>query len=159
MYLGQIKVVDLRHSTIDKEKSNPAIGEYVFEDKQYIDYTTKARRPDWFFCWVRYNPQDGLRAVRDYETSWGFSYVTQDDPFWPEGVKLREGKYLFGDVVLMKCKLLTELKRREEARVHSERQSMSSMKKFQAEAKEYGVELSGADEEYINKLSEQMLGG
>lgn len=157
MYLGQIKIVDLRHSTIDSKKSKPAEGKYEFLDKQYIDYQVRGRRPPHYFLWVRYNPADGLRTVREYETSWGFTYVTADDPFWPEGLPLREGKYIFGDVVLMKCPLIIELKRREEARLQSEGQSMSSMKRFQQQAKESGVELSGADEDYIDKLANTML--
>jgi hypothetical protein len=157
MYLGQIKIVDLRHSTWDKEQSKPAEGQYALTDKQYVDYGTKARRPPFYFLWVRYNPADGLRTVRDYKTQWGFSYVTVDDPFWPEGVPLTEGKYLFGDVVLMKCSLITELRRREEAKAMSDAMSMNAYRRFKDQAKAGGVSLREGDEEEIDRLATGMM--
>lgn len=159
MYLGQIKIVDLRHSTWDREKSNPEEGQYDITDKQYVDYDTKARRPQYYFLWVRYNPADGLRTVRDYKIQWGFNYVTIDDPFWPEGVPLTEGKYLFGDVVLMKCQLITELRRREVAKQMSEAQSMTAFRGFKSNAAAAGVNLKEGDEEAIDKLAKGMLEG
>ncbi len=157
MFLGEIKIVDLRHSTIDHDKSNVAEGVFEFTDKQYVEYHVKIRRPEWYFRWVRYNPTDGLKDVRNHRVKWGFSYVTQDDPFWPEGIPLTEGKYIFGDAVLMKCKLLAELKRREEAKKFSDAMSMSAYRKFQSEAGAAGIALSHADEDYLDKLTQEFM--
>ena len=58
MYLQEIKIVDLRTSKWDKEKSDPAKGEYYFTDKRYINYRgDRAAIPPFKFEWNRYNPR------------------------------------------------------------------------------------------------------
>lgn len=158
MYLSEIKIVDLKHSVVDKENSDPKKGIYAFKRKEYIDYKTKARRPIWFFKWVRYNPNDGLKDVRDYQIKWKYSYVTPDDPFWPEGLSPDvEGHYRYGDVVLMKCPLIEHLRKRELEVDRSKAASMSMRKGFEAQMSAAGAGLHAIDEADIDKMAEQFM--
>jgi len=157
MYLSEIKIVDLEHSDWDKEKSNREKGEYVFRQKEYIDYSTRTRRPPWFFTWVLNTPHDNYKDVRDHKIKWGFTYVTTDDPYWPEGLEPVNGHYEYGDVVLMKCPLINELRRREVARKMSDAQAMSTIRAYNERSREYGVALSSRDEEMIENLVESYL--
>lgn len=165
MYLGEIKIVDLTRTPWDREKSDPSRGEYVFltDEKAYVDgaaYHTKATRPPWFFRWIRYEPRDNYKDVRDYQVKWQYSYVTPDDPYWPEGLSPdSQGHYVYGDVVLMKCPLVVELRRRELARQMSDSLSMSAYSKFEKETEQAGADLSVADESYIDQLTKEYLGG
>jgi len=163
VYLSEIKVIDLTHSEWDREKSDPSRGEYIFTgEKAYIDssaYRTAARRPAWYFCWIRNDPRDGYKDVRDHQIKWGYSHVTLDDPYWPEGLPPTNGHYVYGDVVLMKCPLIRELKKREEAKQMSDAQAMSTFSKFEKTIDEAGAGLTTADEQYIDQLSKELLGG
>jgi hypothetical protein len=159
VYLQEIQVVDLNNSSWDKEKSDPSKGEYEFTKKEYIDYNTKSRRPAWFFTWVRNNPSDGFKDIRDYQVKWKFSYVTPDDPYWPEGMSPDvQGHYTYGDVVLMKCPLVEELLRRKLAKDMSDGQAMSGVKGFQAKAENAGAGLSSKDQDYIDNMAGELLG-
>jgi len=164
VYLGEIKIVDLTNSDWDREKSDPGRGEYAFTGKKvYVDgeaYRTTARRPAWFFCWIRYDSRDGFKDVRDHQIKWKYSYVTPDDPYWPEGLPPDvNGRYVYGDVVLMKCPLIEELRKRELARQMSEGMAMSSYQKFENTVDEAGAGLSPGDEHYIDQLSKELLSG
>jgi hypothetical protein len=164
MYLGEIRIVDLTRTPWDREKSDPEKGEYVFTgDKVYVDgaaYRTKANRPAWYFCWIRYDPRDGLKDVRDHQIKWKYSYVTKDDSYWPEGLPLDvNGHYAYGDVVLMKCPLIEELRKRELARQMSDGQAMSTFSKFEKLTEGTGSVLTAADEGYIDQLTKEYLGG
>ena len=159
MYLQEIQVVDLNNSIWDKKKSDPSKGEYEFTQKEYVDYLTKGRRPAWYFCWVRNNPMDGYKDVRDYQVKWKFSYVTVDDPYWPEGLAPHNGHYEYGDVVLMKCPLVEELKRRKLAKDMSDAQAMSGFRAFDEFTKQAGAGLTIKDQDYIDTLTKEFLGG
>jgi hypothetical protein len=113
MNLSDIRIVDLTSSVWDEKLSNPEKGEYEFSAKKYINYRGDGPRPDWFFTWERYTPTNGYQEVHKAKAS-GFSYVMPKvDPYWPEGIAPNaEGVYQFGDVVLMKCRLVDELERR-----------------------------------------------
>jgi hypothetical protein len=160
VYLNEIQIVDLNNSLWDKEKSDPSKGEYEFTKKVYIDYQTKVQRPNWYFTWVRNNPRDGYKDVRDYQVKWKFTYVTKDDPYWPEGLSPDvNGQYTYGDVVLMKCPLIEELKRRKLSKDMSDGQAMSGIKAFDKAADEAGAGLTSKDQDYIDKLTGELLGG
>jgi hypothetical protein len=113
MNLMDIRIVDLDNSVYDKETSNPKKGEYVFSSKRYVTYKGDGPRPNWFFTWERYEPTNGYREVSAAKAN-RFTFVNVDaDKYWPEGVAPdAEGKYVFGDAVLMKCPLVDELERR-----------------------------------------------
>jgi len=155
MYLSEIKLVDMRHSVIDKDKSTPEKGLYAFKKKVYVDYKTKAQRPPYFFTWVRYNPRDDFKDVRDYQVKWGYEYVTKDDPYWPEGLGPdAEGHYRYGDVVLMRCPLINELRKREQEIAISQRASVSKQKGFEAQMGAEGGGLHAVDKDDIEKMME-----
>jgi len=113
MNLMDIRIVDLGNSAYDEEASRPKQGEYVFKSKRYVTYKGDGPRPNWFFTWERYEPTNGYREVSAAKAG-GFSFVNVDtDKYWPEGMAPdAEGKYVFGDAVLMKCPLVDELQRR-----------------------------------------------
>lgn len=153
MYLHEIKIVDLTHSKWDKEKSDPKTGTYDWTDKVYINYKDKTVRPDHSFMWVLFDQRDGLKDVRDHQIKWGYSYVTPDDPYYPEGLAPdAEGRYRYGDVVLMKCKLLNYLLKRQAEKKMSRDASMSRFQSFKDSSKELGIALNPEDEEALQNL-------
>lgn len=112
MNLSDIRFVDLTASVWDKEASNQKEGSYVFTSKRYVARDPSRiggdTLPDWFLTWERNTPSEISRSRAN-----GYSLVTINDPFWPEGLALdSEGKYTFGDVVFVKCRLVDELERR-----------------------------------------------
>jgi len=145
MYLQDIKLVDLKASKWDKAKSEPKKGTYVFSDKKYVDskHPDASMRPQWKFLWNRYSPVDNYRDVRDWEIKWGFSFLTTDDPYWPEGVPPdAEGKYVFGDLVMMKCPILNWIRKRKREIEASERAPEASKRAFMQEAKNHGIDVT-----------------
>lgn len=103
MYLGHIKIVDMKHSKWDKQKSDPAKGKYIFTDKKYVDYNDTSRKLDYFWQWGDKSGQQRMQ----WEYGFHYSVVKPEDKlFWPEGVSLdKDGEYSFGDAVLMKIKI------------------------------------------------------
>ena len=140
MYLSDIKIVDLRFSKWDKEKSNPQDGDYVFEEKKYIDmYGNKEARPPWYFTWCRYDPRNDYREFREWKVS-GYSAVQVDDEeYWPEPLAPNEnGHYVFGDVICVKRPLIDELKYRMEKQSRNT-SARSKIEAFQEQMSRDGV--------------------
>lgn len=157
MFLHEIRIIDLKRSKWDEKASKPERGQYTWTDKQYIGYKDKGIRPDKYFTWVRYNPQDGLKDVRDYQIKWGYSFVEYPvDPYYPEGLSPDvEGHYRYGDVVLMKCNLMDELLKRQREQKMSRDASMSRFQSFKDQSKAEGVSLRNEDEDAIAKMLQE----
>lgn len=144
MHLSDIKIVDLRHSIIDKEQSDPKNGKYVFTKKAYISYTKDdAIRPPWKFSWNH----DAPYAFQDWANKWpGTEFVTKKDEYYPEGaVNKADGHWYFKDAVLMKIPLLTYIQQRRKEIAASEKAPQRILDAVKAEYRSYGVDLS--DEE------------
>jgi hypothetical protein len=140
-YLQDVKIIDLSQSEWDKKASNPKNGEYVFTVKKFcpINYSTDKK---WFFSWAHYDPRDQLKSCRDWQVQYNYSFVTLDDPFWPEGLPPNaEGRYVFRDAVLMKRPLVEELKDRKANRDRANMMVGARVGQFQAAAKNDGIEL------------------
>lgn len=143
MNLGDVKVVDLKHSAWDAKESCPKKGHYVFSDKKYVNYTDRARRPDYFLTWERWDPRNGYREYNDSRVKYGASHVlSTEKEFWPEGVPPDgENKYVFGDAVLIKYPLIVELKRRAFARDMANRGAKAKMDQFKSQMKQDGADI------------------
>lgn len=143
MTLGEIRIVNLRDSVWDKEASKPDKGEYVFQSKRYVPYDISKcgsePMPEHFITWERYENRSSYREISQAKAS-GFSYVVVGDPYWPEGVAPdAEGKYVYGDVVLMKCPIVAELQRRIDRDTRNRNGVQQSADSFNAAARAAGV--------------------
>lgn len=155
MYLGQVKVIDLRHSVWDEKKSNRKKGDYVITKKAYArDLYHGPMRSPWWFRWIRNEPNNRFREVRDAKIE-GYTFVTLDDPYWPEGVspdEAYEGHYTFGDVILMKRPLLDELRARKHARDLSDGQAMAKREQFNEQMRDQGAALTNKDDDLLQQM-------
>lgn len=109
MQLHEIRTIDLSKSVIDPKMSDPDKGKYVFLKKVY---TTGQNSSDHYhFGWCRYEPRNGYRELREWEVKFGYTPVTNKvDPYYPEGMTPNaEGHYVYGDLIRVKCPLISHL--------------------------------------------------
>ena len=115
-----IKIVDKRHSTIDKEKSDPKKGLLVFRgEPKYVSVSEEQMikeeakyRPEHKLKWVSAVTQQG-RDLQQWKYAYGFTEVTINDPYYPVGVEYNaQGNFQYMDNILMKCPLQKWLERR-----------------------------------------------
>ena len=149
--LSDVRFVDLKHSKWNKTTSNPRKGYYDFEEKAYVDYGDKGRRPDFFITWERWDPSNGYREFNHAKVKMGAAQVKANDLlFWPEGVDPDgEGKYVYGDLVLVQIPLINELRRRAEAREISTRGARAKLDQFKSQMKR---EASDIPESLIDEM-------
>ena len=115
--LADVKIVDLEHSEIDEERSNPEKGEYFFlgepvcvSDKSYKDASTC---PPFVFKWV--SPEiGGGRRIKTFRHNLHFDFVVHgEDPYYPQGADLdADGHWTYSDMVLLKCPLEIHMQRK-----------------------------------------------
>jgi len=145
MYVQDHPIIDLNQSKWDKSKSDPKNGQYAFTERKTIDYRgNRAARPPYQFAWCPLTPdtRPPNRELNRWRMLWGYSLVKVEDPYWPMGVVPdAEGKYVLGDVVLVKTDIMNHLKRRKKEIEESEVRADSSKRAFFEEAKSYGVGL------------------
>ncbi len=145
MYVQDHPIIDLRQSKWDKATSVPKDGQYVFTERRTIDYRgNKAARPEYQFAWCPLQPftKPPNRELERWKMLWGYSLVTVNDPYWPMGiVPDAEGKYVLGDVVLVKTALANYLKKRKREIDESENSASMRKKAFFGEAMSYGMEI------------------
>ena len=102
--LNDIKYIDLKASKWDKDASNREKGTYFFDKKVYIDYRSiTAPRPMWWFEWCFNSPY----AIEDWKQKWPGAELLSatNDDYYPEGAEVRDGHYVFKDVICMKIPL------------------------------------------------------
>jgi hypothetical protein len=144
MYLQEIKFVDLRTSKWDKTKSDPLKGDYYFIDKKYINYRgDRAAIPPFKFEWNRYNPKSNFREIEDWKVKYKASFVTTDDPYWPEGIVPQNGLYITGDAVWMKIPIVEYAKKRKAEIAQSESRPDAIKSAWHSEMKGLGLEHGG----------------
>lgn len=111
--LGSIKIVDMKKSKIDKEKSNPDRDEYVFIEKVYVGNKSHPMRDEkWQFKWGR-EALPGMGLIPEntpmlWNAEFGATYVVPADGYWPELMtRNSQGHYVYpgGDAVLVKIPL------------------------------------------------------
>ena len=139
MYLSDIKIVDLRLSEWDEEKSSPEDGDYDFTKKVYVSYGSKESRPPWFFTTCRYEITNNYQEFRDWKYD-GYSAVQfGEDEFYPEPLAPNnDGHYVFKDVIWVKRPLVDELKYRLEKQSRNT-SAKSKVEAFQEEMKRKGA--------------------
>ena len=145
-FIHNVKNIDLNRSEWDEKKSDPSKGMYELKHKVYVrdgDYLQQDTRPPWVFMWNRYEPRTNYKEVRDWQIKYQATFVTLEDPYWPEGVPPdAEGKYVYGDAVLMKIPLEVWMNKRIADSERSERAGKSLKRKFEQTAKAEGAGIS-----------------
>ena len=143
MDLSDIKFVDLNHSIIDKGKSDPQKGKYVFKKKVYVGYRNSAFCPRHYVQWNRYYAGDDYKDIRDWQIKWNYSFVTIKDPYWPEGLKPdNNDQYRYGDLILMKCPIEDYVEKRMKEIKKSNIAAANDLRKFEARAQRDGVSVT-----------------
>lgn len=108
--LYDIKIVDMKKSKIDKEKSVPDRDEYVFIEKVYTSHPMRDNK--WQFKWGR-EALPGMGLIPEntpmlWHADFGATYVVPADGYWPELMtRNSQGHYVYpgGDAVLVKIPL------------------------------------------------------
>ena len=146
--LRDYKLVDLRRSKL-KKGTDRKKGIYKFEPngKVYVSWKDPATRPPDYIKWNRNAPYD----ISRWEIKWGYSFVTIEDPYWPEGLKPNEeGNYVYQtDMVLVKCPLENYVNKRKKEIEKSEMASGAKRREFQELARKSGGALGEALEQRI----------
>jgi len=99
-------IVDLKKSGVDKEKSNPAKGEYVFKNPKV--YYKKSDRPDYVIKWCVMQNSDNNNPMIPLTEAWkyqyGFDFVKSSEfDYAVESIRPNgDGYFRVGDAVLMK---------------------------------------------------------
>ena len=137
------------------EKKARAKGQYKFKKKVYTDKpmadTTGGLDFGYKFKWGHNDAKDiSTWKVRD-----GFELVTAKDPYLPEEPTAldAEGKFIFGDAVLMKITLRKYAEKQMLSQAKSDKAVASRLKEFQATLASKGVE---ASDEFIGDWKKQL---
>lgn len=142
----------------EKEKADREKGQYKFKKKVYTDKemedSTGGLDFGYRFKWNRNTDRD----ISDWRVKYGFELVTTKDPYVVEGAELdSEGKWVFGDAVLMKITLRKYVEKQLRAIQKSERASRDKVEEFKAilaGATKEGVKVSDPDQ--IEKWKQQV---
>ena len=145
----QKRMVDLRRSDWDKERSVPKNGEYYFKNKVYLtfnDYKDSQTRPNFVYRFVAYDDKDDFRNMMTWTHNFNAEIVRCDDPLveiWPEmiGKPDAEGKYRYKDLVLMRIPLEIWLDKMDEDSRRYDKAREGLDKRFKAECKAEGAEV------------------
>lgn len=129
------KIIDVRKSELDAEASKRK-GIPVFSKKAYYKFRDNTGLSPWWFYW---GPKEDGTELSRLQNAENYEFVTKDDPYIPEGVKLNpEKRYQNGDHVLMKCPLQEYIQRRIAARTIAEARVKSRANQFRAEIEKDG---------------------
>ena len=138
-----------------KEKKERAKGQYKFKKKAYTDKpmadTAGGLDFGYKFKWGRNTEKDiSTWKIRD-----GFELVTAKDPYLPEEPTAldAEGKFIFGDAVLMKITLRKYAEKQMRSQAKSDREVAGKLKEFEATLASKGVE---ASDEFIGNWKKQL---
>ena len=100
------RIIDLKASKVDKTKSKPAEGKYIFGAEKV--YYAKKSRPPFILKWCVRPSVDsknpGVPLVESWKYQYGFDFVKAGDyDYWVEGLTPDgDGHFVHGDAVLMK---------------------------------------------------------
>jgi len=130
--LRDTRIIDLKRSVLDSEKTDPKKKKYVFKSKRYVDMDLLQEDNVWF-CWCHYNPKDGYWMFNSWKLDGWEPVIIGEDPYYVEGAANNvDGLWQYKDVVLMRCKWEDEVKRREE----SQKMATSGRDRLRAFARE-----------------------
>ena len=156
MFLSEIKIIDLKRSKYTKTTAKPSKGIYKFAvgGKAYIDKpmadTTGGLDYGYAFKWGRNTEKDiSTWNIRD-----GFEVVTVKDPYLPDGIPPNaEGRFVFGDAILMKITLRKYAEKHMKSQAKSDRAAAAKLKEFQTTLASKGVE---ASDEFIEGRKKEL---
>jgi len=142
-------IIDLKRSIWDKKKSDPKKGQYALTKIVYYklkDFQDGYIHP-YRLKWCKYSEKDYPRPFAKYQ-EWMVKYknamsmVLVGDDYVPEGVYPdAEGKYVDGDLVLVKIPIELHMAERKRAVDMSERQASGMRKQFQDEMRQVGADI------------------
>lgn len=143
MVLSDIKIIDVKRSVYDKEKSDPAKGKFVWQKKVFIDYKSPENRPKFKFSWNRNHEW----AVGDWQNKWpGCTFVEPQDNYVPAGLSPNaDNHYIFKDAVLMKIPIQEYIEQRKKEIMESEKRPAVIKGMLRQEYKDAGVSVSDAE--------------
>ena len=157
MFLSEIKIIDLKRSKYTKTTAKPSKGIYkfasggkIYTDKPMAD-TTGGLDFGYKFKWGHNTDKDiSTWKIRD-----GFELVTAKDPYLPEEPTAldAEGKFVFGDAVLMKISLRKYAEKQMRSQAKSDRAIAGKLKEFEATLASRGVE---ASDEFIGDWKKEL---
>jgi len=147
---GYPKIIDVKKSDMDMEESKRR-GVPVFTKKVYYKFRDNTGLAPWYFYWGPKNDEATLSMLMQNEN---YEFVTKDDPYIPEGLKLNaEKRWQLGDLVLLKCPLQEYVERRVDSRKLAEARVKSRKDQFSREAAAEGIQTL-SEEELHNILGE-----
>lgn len=142
MNLADLKkrMVDLRRSEYDKERSSPKDGKYHWTKKVYMkysDYKDDNTRPNFKYRWVAYDSQNDFTQFNHWRMNYEATTVDYKDPsteVYPEPlVPNAEGHYRYMDMILMKIPTEVEVDRIIDNRARYDKAREGLDKKFKSE--------------------------
>jgi hypothetical protein len=145
------RMVDLKRSGIDWDRSDPVAGQYHFnKPKVYLrwsDYKDSSTRLDYVYRWVAYDDKDDFRNINKWKWDMDADFVYGSDKsneVWPEliGKPGVDNLYHYMDMVLMKIPLLKYIEKREEDASRYDKAREGLDKKFRSEAAAEGAEVT-----------------
>ena len=143
MNLAELKkrMVDLRRSEYDKERSSPKDGKYIWVKKVYLktsDYRDDNTRPEFKYRWVAFDKNDDFASFNHWRMNYEATTVDYKDPsteVYPEPlVPTAEGHYRFMDMILMKIPVAAEVNRILDNRAQYDKAALGIQKKFNTDA-------------------------
>lgn len=154
--LKDFKIVDLKRSTWDKEKSDPSKGRYRFTKKVYVknsDYDDRATRPRWVFIWNRWEKANDYLEFKEWEQFYDAEAVKAGDDYWPEPLSPKaDGTYQWKDSILMKVPLLVWLRKKAEDAARYDKQRESLQGEFDRLAESHGAKLEQLEDDIVRKV-------
>jgi hypothetical protein len=128
-HLGEVELIDLRKSTLDKEHSDTQNGVYRFK-KEVIAERGITRNPNWKHKWGSKLP--AKRFTQNWEAAYGAEKVGVNPYIFPKGAVLDEnGHWVYGDAILMRIPLETYVDKIKRDKQLSEDEIASIGRKFQ----------------------------
>jgi len=142
MNLADLKkrMVDLRRSEYDKERSSPKDGKYFWTKKVYMkysDYKDDNARPNFKYRWVAYDSHNDFTQFNHWRMNYEATPVDYKEPsteIYPEPlVPNAEGHYRYMDMILMKIPIGVEVDRIVDNRDRYDKAREGLDKKFKSE--------------------------
>lgn len=154
--LKDFKIVDLKRSVWDKEKSDPTKGKYKFTKKVYLkssDYDDKTIRPRYVMIWNRWDKINDYLEFKEWEQFYDAEAVKVGDDFWPEPLTPKaDGTYQWKDAILMKVPLLVWLRKKAEDSARYDTQRKALTDQFNSLAAQSGAKLDMMEDDVIAKV-------
>lgn len=135
------RILDLKASKVDTEKSTPA--NYVFKgDKKYY---SKRSKPKFItkWCTVPNEKERGVPLLKSWEFLYGFTPVKFNDfDYWVEGITPDgSGHCIHGDAILVKIPIEKYVEKVKADRKASVDATVSGVRSFKARTQKTGGEL------------------